>query len=73
MSFGLNNALSAFMDLINKVFRDNLDKFAIVFIDDILIYSRSEEEHERNLSLVLQRLREHLLYAKFKKYEFWLP
>ncbi|MCO6516945.1 MAG: hypothetical protein J6586_10735, partial [Snodgrassella sp.] len=73
MSFGLTNAPAAFMDLMNRVFKDYLDKFVIVFIDDILIYSRSEEEHERHLGLVLQRLREHRLYAKFKKCEFWLP
>ena len=73
MSFGLTNAPAAFMDLMNRVFKDYLDKFVIVFIDDILIYSRSEEEHERHLGLVLQRLREHRLYAKFKKFEFWLP
>ena len=67
MSFGLTNAPAAFMDLMNRVFKDYLDKFVIVFIDDILIYSRSEEEHERHLGLVLQRLREHRLYAKFKE------
>ena len=72
MSFGLTNAPAAFMDLMNRVFKDYLDKFVIVFIDDILIYSRSEEDHEQHLEAVLQRLREKQLYAKFKKCEFWL-
>ncbi len=72
MSFGLTNAPAAFMDLMNRVFKDFLDDFVIVFIDDILIYSDSEETHERHLRMVLQRLREHKLYAKFKKCEFWL-
>jgi hypothetical protein len=56
----------------NKVFMEYLDKFVVVFIDDILVYSRSEEEHEEHLRLVLQKLRENQLYAKFSKYEFWL-
>ena len=73
MSFGLTNAPAAFMDLMNRVFKDYLDKFVIVFIDDILIYSQSETEHEHHLRLVLQRLREHRLYAKFSKCEFWMP
>ena len=73
MYFGLTNAPTTFMDLMNRVFKDYLDKFVIVFIDDILIYSCSEEEHERHLGLVLQRLREHQLYVKFKKCEFQLP
>ena len=73
MSFGLTNAPAAFMDLMNRVFKDFLDKFVIVFIDDILVYSSTEEEHEHHLRLVLQRLREHRLYAKFSKCEFWLP
>ena len=73
MSFSLTNAPAAFMDLMNRVFKDYLDRFVIVFIDDILIYSSSEEEHEYHLRLVLQRLREHQLYAKFSKCEFWLP
>ena len=72
MSFGLTNAPAAFMDLMNRVFRPYLDRFVIVFIDDILVYSRSELEHERHLGLVLQTLRRHLLYAKFNKCEFWL-
>ena len=73
MSFGLTNAPATFMDLMYRVFKDYLDRFVIVFIDDILIYSSSEEEHEYHLRLVLQRLREHQLYAKFSKCEFWLP
>ena len=72
MPFGLTNALAAFMDLMNRVFRDYLDSFVIVFIDDILIYSKSPEEHEYHLRLVLQRLKEHRLYAKFSKCKFWL-
>ena len=70
MSFELTNAPAAFMDLMNGVFRPYLDRFVIVFIDDILVYSRSELEHERNLGLVLQTLRRHQLYAKFNKCEF---
>ena len=72
MPFGLTNAPAAFMDLMNRVFRPFLDQFVIVFIDDVLVYSRSEEEHEKHLRLVLQTLREHQLYAKFSKCEFWL-
>ena len=72
MSFGLTNAPADFMDLMNRVFRPYLDRFVIVFIDDILVYSRSELEHERHLGLVLQTLRRHQLYAKFNKCEFWL-
>jgi hypothetical protein len=69
MSFGLTNAPTYFMYLMNKVFMEYLDKFVVVFIYDILIYSRSEEEH---LRLVLQKLREHRLYAKLSKCEFWM-
>ncbi|XP_060969706.1 uncharacterized protein LOC133036944 [Cannabis sativa] len=72
MSFGLTNAPAAFMDLMNRVFKEYLDQFVIVFIDDILIYSKTAEEHEEHLRLTLQRLREHQLYAKYKKCEFWL-
>ncbi|WRX29424.1 Reverse transcriptase domain - like 10 [Theobroma cacao] len=72
MSFGLTNAPAAFMDLMNRVFKPYLDKFVVVFIDDILIYSKSREEHEQHLKIVLQILREHQLYAKFSKCEFWL-
>ena len=72
MSFGLTNAPAAFMDLMNRVFCPYLDRFVIIFIDDILVYSRSELEHERHLGLVLQTLRHYPLYAKFSKCEFWL-
>ncbi|XP_055961021.1 uncharacterized protein LOC130015265, partial [Mercurialis annua] len=72
MSFGLTNAPAAFMDMMNRVFKPFLDQFVIVFIDDILIYSRSEEEHAFHLRTILQTLREHQLYAKFSKCEFWL-
>jgi hypothetical protein len=72
MSFGLTNALSYFMYLMNMVFMEYLDKFVMVFIDNILIYSRSEEEHKEHLHLVLQKLREHRLYAKLSKCEFWM-
>ena len=72
MSFGLTNSPAVFMDLMNRVFRPYLDWFVIVFIDDILVYSRSELEHERHLGLVLQTLRQYHLYAKFSKCEFLL-
>jgi hypothetical protein len=72
MSFGLTNALAFFMHLMNKVFMDYLDTFVVIFIDDILVYSKSEAEHEKHLRLVLQRLREHKLYAKLSKCEFWI-
>ncbi|WVZ84376.1 hypothetical protein U9M48_031414 [Paspalum notatum var. saurae] len=72
MSFGLINAPAYFMNLMNKVFMEYLDKFVVVFIDDILIYSKTEEEHEEHLRLVLQKLREYKLYAKLNKCEFWL-
>jgi hypothetical protein len=70
VSFGLSNALVVFMCLMNGVFRDYLDKFVIVFLDDILVYSKSEEEHEQHLRMVLQVLREHQLYAKLSKCSF---
>lgn len=70
MSFGLNNAPAYFMNLMNKVFMEYLNKFVIVFIDDILVYSKSEEEHEEHLRLVLRKLRDHQIYAKFDKCEF---
>jgi hypothetical protein len=70
MSFGLTNAPAYFMYMMNKVFMDYLDKFVVVFIDDILVYSRSEEAHEEHLRLVLQKLRDHKLYAKLSKCEF---
>ncbi|WVZ63588.1 hypothetical protein U9M48_013211 [Paspalum notatum var. saurae] len=72
MSFGLTNAPAYFMNLMNKVFMEYLDKFVVVFIDDILIYSKTEEEHEEHLRLVLRRPRDHKLYAKLSKCEFWL-
>ncbi|TYK14713.1 pol protein [Cucumis melo var. makuwa] len=72
MSFGLTNALAVFMDLMNIVFKDFLDTFVIVFIDDILVYSKTEAEHEKHLHQVLGTLRANKLYAKFSKCEFWL-
>ncbi|XP_059637113.1 uncharacterized protein LOC132279195 [Cornus florida] len=72
MPFGLTNAPAAFMDLMNRVFHDYLDQFVVVFVDDILVYSRTREDHEVHLSIVLQILREHRLYAKYEKCEFWL-
>jgi hypothetical protein len=72
MSFGLTNAPAFFMNLMISVFMDLLDKFVVVFIDDILIYFQSEEEHVNHLKMVLQRLREHQLYAKLSKCEFWI-
>jgi hypothetical protein len=72
MLFGLTNAMAYFMYLINKVFMEYLDKFVMVFIDDILINSRSEEEHEEHISFILWKLRDHSLYAKLSKCEFWL-
>ncbi|GKE49289.1 putative nucleotidyltransferase, ribonuclease H, partial [Tanacetum coccineum] len=72
MPFGLTNAPAVFMDLMNRVCKPYLDKFVIVFIDDILIYSKSKEEHEVHLRLVLELLRKEKLYAKFSKCEFWL-
>ena len=72
MSFGLTNAPIALIDIMNTVFHENLDSFIIVFIDDILIYCKTKEEHEQHLRLTLQVLRQHQLYAKFSKCEFWL-
>jgi hypothetical protein len=72
MSFGLTNALAYFMYLMNSVFMPELDKFVVVLIDDILVYSKNEEEHVGRLHVVLQRLREHHLYAKLSKCDFWL-
>jgi hypothetical protein len=71
MSFGLTNPPAYVMYLMNKVFMEYLDKFVVVFINDILIYSKDEEEHEKHLHLVLQKLRDHRLYAKMSKCEFW--
>jgi hypothetical protein len=72
MSFGLTNAPAYFMYLMNSMFMMELDKFVVVFIDDILIYSKNEKKHAKHLRIVLQRLRDHKLYAKFSKCEFWL-
>jgi hypothetical protein len=72
ISFGLTNALAYFMYLMNTVFMEYLDKFMVVFIDDILIFSKNEEEHDEHLRLVLQKLKENQLYAKLNKCEFWL-
>jgi hypothetical protein len=72
MSFGLTNAPAHFMYLMNSVFMPELDKFVMVFIDDILVYSKSTKDHEEHLRVVLQRLRDHQLYAKFSKCEFWI-
>ena len=67
MPFGLTNASTAFMDLMNRVFRPHLDQFVVIFIDDILVYSRDEKEHDQHLKIVLQTLREKKLYAKLSK------
>jgi hypothetical protein len=72
MSFGLTNAPAYFMYLMNSIFMPKLDKFVVVFINDILVYSKNEEEHAGHLHVVLQRLREHRLYAKLSKCDFWL-
>ena len=72
MSFGLTNAPAYFMYLMNSIFMEELDVFVIIFIDDILIYSKTKEDHARHIHIVLQKLRDHHLYAKFSKCEFWL-
>ena len=72
MPFNLTNTPAAFIDLMNRVFKEYLDKFIIVFIDDILISSKTWEEHEEYLRMVLQMLREKQLFAKFSKCKFWL-
>ena len=66
------NAPATFMDLMHRVFQPYLDQFVVVFVDNILIYSKSKEEHEGHLRIVLQILRDHQLYVKFSKCEFWL-
>nr|GEW37670.1 putative reverse transcriptase domain-containing protein [Tanacetum cinerariifolium] len=73
MPFGLTNAPAVFMDLMNRVCKAYLDKFVIVFIDDILIYSKDEKEHEEHLKAILELLKKEELYAKFSKCEFWIP
>ena len=72
MLFGLTNAPAYFMYMMNKVFMEYLDKFVVVFIDDILVFSKTEDDHAEHLRLVLQKLREHKLFAKRSKCEFWL-
>ncbi|GKA18092.1 putative reverse transcriptase domain-containing protein [Tanacetum coccineum] len=73
MPFGLTNAHAVFMDLMNQVCKPYLDKFVIVFIDDILIYSKRKQEYEEHLKLILELLKKEELYAKFSKCEFWIP
>ena len=73
MPFGLTNAPTIFMCMMNNIFSRYLDKFILVFIDDILVYSKNKEEHEEHLRVVLQVLREHQLYAKFSKCDFYKP
>ena len=72
MSFGLTNAPTTFMDLMNRVFKLFFDRFVIIFIDDILVYSHNKKEHQEHLRIVLETLRAHKLFAKFSKCEFWL-
>jgi len=71
MSFGLNNAPAYFVDLMNRVFRGMVNKIVVVFVDDILVFSKNAEEHEEHQREVLETLRRHKLKAKFSKYNFW--
>ena len=73
MSFGLTNAPATFSRLMNYIFMEYLNKFVVVYLDDILVYCNNDEEHAEHLRLVLEKLREHQLYAKYSKCEFWLP
>jgi hypothetical protein len=72
MSFGLTNAPAYFMYLMNSIFMPELDKFVVVFINDILMYSKTEEDHANHIRVVLQRLHDYRLYTEFSKCEFWL-
>ena len=72
MPFGLKNAPTAFIDLMNHVFRPYVDQFVVVFIDDILVYSKVRENHDTHLQVVLETLRKERLYVKLSKCEFWL-
>ena len=72
MPFGFTNAPTTFMDLLNRVFRPYVDQFVVVFIDDILVYSKDAQEYEQHLKIVLQMLREKKLYAKLSKFDFWI-
>ena len=72
MPFGLKNAPAAFMDLINRVFQQYVDRFVVVFLDDILVYSKDQEDHDTHLRVVLETLRKEQFYAKMSKCEFWL-
>ena len=72
MPFGLTNALATFMDLMNRVFRPYVDQFVVIFINDILVYSKDAQEHDQHLRIVIETLREKKLYAKLSKCDFWL-
>ena len=72
MPFGPTNAPAIFMDVMNIVFRPYIDKFMVVFIDDILVYSKNQKEHEEHLRIVLEILKEQKMYAKWKKCDFWM-
>ena len=72
MPFGLTNASTAFMDLMNRVFRSYVDQFVIVFLEDILVYSKDQESHDTHLRVVLETLRKEQLYVKLSKCEFWM-